>query len=332
MERGEKMFYANYDQINHLISMEEVMSEIENYYLAEENNAVIPERMFIQDGENTAILKPSLYENYYAVKLVGIVPSNAQRNEPTLKGTVLLNRRNDMEPLGMFDARSITALRTGALCGLSIKYLTDKRTSTLGIIGTGEQGWSHLQAALAVRPIKDIYVHNRSSERLNAFITKIHLNYKNINVRKVTRDELVVKSGIIVVTTTSDTPVIPFNNGMDMTGKHIAASGAFKPDMQEIPDEILKEADRIFVDTYAAFKESKDMLQAKKFGRGEAEVLDLQGLVNLGEAAYINNNFTIFKSVGHSIYDLLTAKLIYEKLTLKSKNSKYNPYTLFDTF
>lgn len=309
------MIHLDGDDINKLISMKDVIDAIDAYYLDDsDKREFIPDRLFITDDDNTALLMPSFYEDYYGAKVIGIAPGNIEINEPTLRGIFYLNQRSTMKPLGIFDARTITALRTGAISGLSMKYLAKKSANKVGIIGAGDQAWSHLQAACAVRPIEEVYVTSRSPERRDEFIQKVKKTFEDVSVQVVPIEELVEKSDIICATTTSKDPVIPENINVDLTGKHIAACGAFKSFMQEIPDSIIKRADRIFVDTYKTFAESGDMIKAKQFGKDENQVPELKELVRLGPDAYKENELTMFKSCGASIYDIVTAKLIYERV------------------
>ena len=46
-------------------------------------------------------------------------------------------------------------MRTGAVSGLGMKYLASDETETIGIIGTGDQGWSDLQAACRCKVSKE---------------------------------------------------------------------------------------------------------------------------------------------------------------------------------
>jgi len=55
-----------------------------------------------------------------------------------------------MKPLLMLDARTVTAMWTGAISGVGMKYMAKDNTSTVGFIGTGDQGWSHFQAELII--------------------------------------------------------------------------------------------------------------------------------------------------------------------------------------
>lgn len=306
------MKYYNEIEINNLISIKDIIDTVEEYYLTDgDHRSLVPERLFINDGENTALLMPSFYEDYYGAKTIGIAPNNVKINEPTLRGTFLLNDRHTMKPLAIFDARTITALRTGAVSGLSMKYLAKKDANKVGVIGTGDQGWSHLLAACAVRPIEEVFVHNRSKDRLEAFIEKAKQHFGNIKISASSVEELVQEADIITTTTTSVNPVIP--EKADYSGKHIAASGAFKSFMQEIPDAVMKKANHIFVDSKAAFSECGELGRAKELGIIESEVMTIQELAKLQNKEHMENQLTVYKSVGQAIFDILTAKLIFER-------------------
>jgi len=309
------MKYIDGEKIERILSMKEIINAIEDYYINDkEKNAFVPERLFINDGDNTAILMPSFFENYYAAKMIGIAPGNSRIGEPTLRGVIKLCDRKKMSPLILLDARTITALRTGAISGVGMKYMAKDDISTIGLIGTGDQGWSHLLAAVAVRPIKTVLINNRSPKRLDLFLKKAIKKFPSIEFKLSNQEQILRESELIITTSTSVNPVLPELKDIDLTGKHFAGSGAFKSNMQEIPDYIIENADHISVDSYAAFTECGEMLKAQSIGYNESNVLDTKKLVLNGENNSIKNGLTIFKSVGVAILDVLAAKLVYEKL------------------
>ena len=135
------MHFINEQEIRSLISMKDIIDTIEEYYLNDgEKKSFVPERLFINDDDNSALLMPSFYENYYGAKLIGIAPGNAAIGEATLRGIFLLNERKTMKPLVIMDARTITAMRTGAVSGLGMKYLASNETETLALLVQGIKG------------------------------------------------------------------------------------------------------------------------------------------------------------------------------------------------
>ncbi|WP_347861146.1 NAD(P)-binding domain-containing protein [Salimicrobium sp. PL1-032A] len=302
------------DDIRRIFTMKETMETIEEFYRKKKGEYISPDRMHIEDGENTALLMPAFYGDYYAVKLVGVAPGNTEVKKATIHGTMILHDRQTMQPLFLCDAMAVTALRTGALGGLGMKYLAGKEARSLGIIGTGTQGWSHLQSAVVARDIKEVHIFNRTKDKARSFIEKAKEAFPDIRFHMTEVDELVRESDIIITTTTSVTPVLPELPSEVWKGKQIVAVGSFRPAMQEIPDQVLKEADYIYVDAESALRESGDMLRAKELRT------DLDGSWNLEkiiterhEPEDVENKLTIFKSVGASIFDLVTVEAIYNK-------------------
>ncbi|MFS0646089.1 ornithine cyclodeaminase family protein [Siminovitchia sp. 179-K 8D1 HS] len=309
------MKFVDSKKIEEIVTMREVINTIEEYYSNDtEKDSHVPERLFINDGDNTAILMPSFFEDYYAAKVIGIAPGNAKIGEPTLRGIIVLFDRKRMKPLLLLDARTITAIRTGAVSGVGMKYMSSDDTSTVGVIGTGDQGWTHLQAACAVRPIKTVLINNRSPQRLEYFLKKSEDSFPHIEFKPANQEEILKEAELIITTSTSVNPVLPYIEDIDLSGKHFAGSGAFKANMQEIPDYIVKRADYISVDSYAAFLECGEMKTAKSLGYDENNVMDTRKLVLHGEKDSVKKGVTIFKSVGVAILDVLASKLVYEKL------------------
>lgn len=316
------MHMIDVEKIEKLVSMKDVIDAIEKFYLnGKDDGVMIPERMHIADGDNTALLMPSMFENYYGVKLVGVAPGNSERGEPTLNGTYVLHDRHTMKPLAIIDAQKLTALRTGAISGLGMKYMARDDASTIGIIGTGEQGWSHLQAACAVRPIQTALIYNRSPKRMEDFIKKANQHFPKVAFKVANPVDMLDKADIIITTTTSNHPVLPEITGVNLTGKHFAGAGAFKPDMQEIPDFVIEKTKYVYVDTHTAFAECGELLKAQQLGFTKNNTPDMKQMILNGENQAIKQDLTIFKSVGMAIYDSITAKLLYKKIKQYKLNS-----------
>ncbi|GGF18442.1 delta(1)-pyrroline-2-carboxylate reductase [Halobacillus andaensis] len=310
------MDYLTAEQVNERLTMDETIRSIEQFYLDDSNgDMIMPDRMHIEDGDNTSLLMPSYYGDYYATKLVGVAPNNTSLGKPTIHGLMILYSRKTMEPLLMCDAMPITGLRTGALGGLGMKYLAKEEASSLGIIGTGTQGWSHLQSACAVRSIQTVKVYNRSQNKLSTFIKHAREAFPALHIEQASPEELVRDSDIIVTTTTSEKPVLPELDPAAYKGKQIVGVGSFHPAMQEIPDSILKEADEVYVDAPSAFRESGDMIRAQELGVDPEQTLSLKEIIERNHRPQNpEGQSIIFKSVGAAIFDLVVTKALYEKI------------------
>ena len=74
------------------------------------------------------------------VKWVTSFPGNPGRGLPTVTGVICLSDATNGEPLMLLDARSVTALRTGAVAAVATRALARADASTVGIVGCGLHG------------------------------------------------------------------------------------------------------------------------------------------------------------------------------------------------
>ncbi|MBV9423328.1 MAG: hypothetical protein JOZ98_10485, partial [Solirubrobacterales bacterium] len=74
------------------------------------------------------------------LKWVTSFPGNPARGLPTVTGVICLSDAGDGEPLMLLDARSVTALRTGAVAAVAARALAARGARSVGIIGCGLHG------------------------------------------------------------------------------------------------------------------------------------------------------------------------------------------------
>ena len=74
------------------------------------------------------------------LKWVTSFPGNPANGLPTVTGVICLSDAENGEPLMLLDARSVTALRTGAVAAVAAEALARKGARTVGIIGCGLHG------------------------------------------------------------------------------------------------------------------------------------------------------------------------------------------------
>jgi ornithine cyclodeaminase len=104
-----------------------------------------------------------------SVKLVTIVPANAERGLPTLHALVIWLDAATGRPLALMDGATITAMRTGAASGVATRLLARPDSATLAVIGAGGQAEWQVRAVMAARPIRRVLVHARSPRARAAF-------------------------------------------------------------------------------------------------------------------------------------------------------------------
>ena len=235
------------------------------------------------------------YTGSLGAKLVTFYSNN--RGVPTHHALILLFRPETGEPLAVMDGTLITELRTAAVSAAATQVLAPPQASRLGILGSGVQARSHLEALRLVRPLTAVRVW---SPRNAAAFAREH------GIEAVTRAEDAVRDAdLVVVATGSTTPVL--SGRWLKPGSHVNAIGACRPDWRELEDDLLS-GSRLFVDSReAALKESGDVIAARGI---VAEIGEVFGGKSAGRTS--PEEITLFKSVGLAVEDVVSADLVYQ--------------------
>ena len=84
---------------------------------------------------------PARGDGLAMLKWISSFPGNPERGLPTVMGVVVLSDAETSEPLALLDARSVTALRTGAVAAVAARALARRaRERPCGIVGCGLHG------------------------------------------------------------------------------------------------------------------------------------------------------------------------------------------------
>jgi len=317
------MIFLNRAAIEKIISLEEVMDSVENAFLAYEDNKFdMPDRIHVNNKENTLLYMPCFTNEIFGTKSLTIFPENSQVGKPVIDGFMTLNDPNTGEPLAMIDGKTLTEVRTGAVGGVGAKYLSEMNSSTLGLIGTGVQGFQQILFISKVRPIKKVKIYGSNIEKLKDFSNRLK---KKIDVEVVicsSVEEILEGTDIVVTATSSDNPVLP-NKAELLKGKTFIAIGSYKPTMRELPREIYPLVDKIYTDTYFAKEESGDLCYPLSEGLIKEEQIHTIGSFLKDKEKKIDET-VFFKSVGMALLDLYVAKAIYEKAIHLNIGQKIN--------
>lgn len=279
----------------------------------EDGDFVMPERFSMGFSNNTLLLMPAQSGKYFCTKLVSLFPDNPARNEPVIKGAVVLNNGENGEPLALLNGAKLTAIRTAAVSAAGIKLTTPEDVSSLGLIGAGVQGMHQILAACQVRPIQRIYILDKYAERTQTFISCLRSSVPEVQLFRVnSSEELLENSEVVITATNSNRPVLADDQRL-LLNKHIIAIGSYKPQMRELPDALFKLIDHCFVDVRFALEESGDLIHPIEMGLlKQKQVIPLGSLIR-GQVSAATHGTTLFKMVGMALFDLFTAQWFYEK-------------------
>ena len=83
---------------------------------------------------------PARGDGFALLKWVTSFPGNPQRGLPTVTGVICLSDAETGEPVMLMDARSVTALRTGAAAAVAARALAREDARSVGLVGCGLHG------------------------------------------------------------------------------------------------------------------------------------------------------------------------------------------------
>ena len=211
-------------------------------------------------------------------------------------------------------ANRLGQLRTGATTGIAVKYLANQDAATLGIIGTGYQAPTQLEAVARVRHIQGIKAYSRNPERRQAF-AKTMTDVLGIEVRAVSSSQEAVQgSDIVVCIAATMEPVL--EGSWLAPGATVIAAGPTTWRAREVDDATLTRAGKIFVDSLEqAPQECGDLAVA--VDRGILQWSQLQELrhvvAGLAPGRKDHRQIIYAKLMGTGVADVAAAKLAYDR-------------------
>lgn len=264
--------------------------------------------------DSTLLLMPAWQEGVsVGTKILTVSPNNAKYNLPSISGLYILFDGHKGELQAVIDGKPLTSKRTAAASALASSYLSKEDSSSMLMIGTGALSTELIRAHSSVRDLKEIFIWGRDKNKAKKAAQSLE-NEFNIKVVDNIEDKI-CDVDIVSCATLSVNPLI-FGKNLK-AGQHIDLVGAYKPDMREADDELIKNVD-IYIDTNMAKKESGELkipLENSVISENDikADLFDLTRELKKGRDS--NSQITLFKSVGHGLEDLAAARLVYEKLT-----------------
>ncbi|MGH9815198.1 MAG: ornithine cyclodeaminase family protein [Candidatus Acidiferrales bacterium] len=243
---------------------------------------------------------------YMGMKIYTVVGS-------VLRFVVLLYSIRTGELLALIEANYLGQVRTGAASGVATKYMARIDAASVGVIGTGAQARTQLEAVAHVREIKRVRAFSRDPERRSAFARDM-MHELSVPVEAVDSAEGAVRDMDIVITATSSSRPVLMGSWLT-PGAHINAIGANFPQKRELDDEAVARAGLIVADSREqSMLEAGDLIRA--LGDDAARwslVRELAEVVAGGTPGRTNpRQITLFKSNGIAMEDVMTAARVYQ--------------------
>ncbi len=159
---------------------------------------------------------------------------------------VYLYDANTTELIALIEANGMGQVRTGAASGIATKYMARPDASTVGMIGSGYQASTQLEAVCKVRNITSARIYSRTRENRERLAAVLERRL-GIEVRPVDRGHECVDGADIVNVITSATKPVLLGEWLS-PGTHVNAAGNNHWMKQEIDYEVVKRSTVIAAD------------------------------------------------------------------------------------
>jgi ornithine cyclodeaminase/alanine dehydrogenase-like protein (mu-crystallin family) len=288
------MLYLSEEDVRELLPMRDAIGAMQRAFEALAQGRAInqPRRRLILDTGSVLHSMAGSYLNYFGTKFYSTNPKYGAYFYFVLYDAATA------QPLAWMEANHLGQIRTGAASGYASDLLANPQADTLGVIGSGFQAKTQVDAIRAVRPIKTVRVWSRSEEKRRKFAEECSAQ------AVATAEEAVRGAQIVLTATNSAEPVIA--DAWIAPGTTINAMGSNGANRRELPGELVRRASLIAVDSLEQAKiEAGDLILPNCW----SNVAELKDVHRRFDPAQI----TIFKSLGIGVEDVAAGALVYER-------------------
>ena len=280
-----------------------------------ESAAIVPPRMNLERAATWLRVMPAIVPsaNVMGLKVFHGVENSSPRY------LILLYSISDGALLAAVDACYLTAARTAAASAVASRYLAPQGQVRLGVIGSGLEAETHVKAVCAVSEVTSIKVFSPNEGRRQAFAERMAAAL-SIPVTAVHSAQAAVADveHAIAATNTGPAMTVACSAGWFSPGQHLTSIGSTNQRLRELDTDIFLRADVVVLDAdpEQIAEESGDLIQLHAEGKSLSpeRTRTLPDLISGAGAGRENDaQFTLYKSVGTALQDVIAADLVYRR-------------------
>ena len=253
---------------------------------------------------------------HYCIKIASGFFNNPKINLSSSQGMmILLEAKTGIPKCILLEDGQLTDYRTAAAGAVAAKYLANKNSENVLVVGTGIQAKLQVKFLSKFFPIKRLFVWGRSEDKAkdycNYFITKsVSFDFQIIKSMEEVQN---LDIDIIITATPSRKALVP--NKVVKEGVHINAIGADMPGKQELDEKIFSNA-KVITDSTVQCAKNGELQHALKAG-----MISLDNVYSeLGEIISKNkkgrespDEITVFDSTGLGAQDSAISNYVFDK-------------------
>lgn len=264
---------------------------------------------FAYRGDDTLLSRAAWIDGLgVAVKSATIVPGNVPQGMPMIHGGVMVFDDTHGQLEALIDFHLVTKWKTAGDSLLGAQMLARRDSREVLIMGAGTVARNLVAAYSSVFEGTRFKVWNRTASNAEAMARQLENDHDISPVDDLAK--AVEAADVVCGSTMSTDPIL--KGDWLRPGQHIDLIGAYRPDMREADDEVLRRA-RIFVDsretTLSHIGELKIPVEQGVIGESDVQG-DLYDIVAGTAGRGSDDEITLFKNGGGAHLDLMTAKHI----------------------
>jgi ornithine cyclodeaminase/alanine dehydrogenase-like protein (mu-crystallin family) len=299
------------DALEGAIGMREAIDLLERTIAHEEAGRTSVSPKFVTEFENGVmrmLFAADPEAGYCAMKAYHNVKNAGTRY------VVMLYSTGDGELLAILDGRLITDLRTGAVSGVIARKVDILGRVTVGILGSGNQARTQLEALASVYAVQRAEVYSPTQANRERYAREMSEKL-GVDVVAVASAEAAVTGKAVVATASNARGAEPIlrREWLDRC-RLLCAVGNTRPTFAEVDTDTFAHAACTIMDSRHAITEAGDLVAAVKAGALPESKQATLGQVLTGSRSVPKDGLVIFKSVGMALQDLALAGRYYELL------------------
>ena len=143
------------------------------------------------------------------MKWIGSFPANRERGLPRASALIILNCPDTGMPVAVMDGTLISAMRTGAMTALGVRYLAPPKTRKIGVVGAGVQSRTQILGLYTVFPgVEEIALVNREISKAEALAGECRQRWGAPVHAVDTVDEALADADVALTITTAHEPLM----------------------------------------------------------------------------------------------------------------------------
>lgn len=303
------ILFLNDEDVARLSGWESAIDAIHDAYSMPEDEKRSPGRIFAQSEKEWLRIMPSIPASGRLFGYKSI--SGSFREDLRVSYLIALFDKETGGLVALLDGNRVTGLRTAATTAVGVKAITPASSLKMGIIGSGFEAQSHLEAIATQTDISTVEVFSptpANRERFAAKFTEMGISTTAVHSAK----EAASRANLLLCAARSvdESPTVQAD--WVSPSAAVVSIGSTTPAQRELPIELIDRASVIVVDSFEEVVHgSGDLIEAQKSGIDVASKIvtlsdAVRGVVDLDSIEGIR----IYKSTGTGLQDIVIAEML----------------------